>query len=482
MYQVIQSNRQLSQDAENFIEIMNSLDHHPINAARALFAGDQEIVVSRAPGRLDVMGGIADYSGSLVLQLPIREATFAAVQLRPDRLLKVVSLSGEDPNRTNFFNMSLNDFTADKKCIDYQFAQQYFQKDRSTHWAAYVAGEFLVLMREKGISFQQGANILIHSQVPEGKGVSSSAALEVASLNAIIKTFKISLQPRETALLCQKVENSVVGAPCGIMDQMTAVFGKTNQFLSLLCQPAEIRAFIEIPEEISFWGMDSGIKHSISGVNYTRVRIGTFMGQRIIATKMAKYFPPGHYLRDSTYLADITPSIYEQYFSEYIPVRMKGQTFIKKYQQTNDKITRVDPEETYLINKPTLHPIYEHFRVGIFARLLQKPLTDSSLKELGELMYQSHASYSACGLGSAETDRLVELTRDAGVEAGIFGAKITGGGSGGTVVILGKQEAYPVIQEIACKYSSETGHKPYIFSGSSMGVEEFGHLILKNKK
>jgi galactokinase len=439
-------------------------------------------VVSRAPGRLDVMGGIADYSGSLVLQLPIREATFAAVQLRTDRLLRIVSLSGEDPNRANFLDMPLDDFEKDKKCIDYQSAKQYFQKDRSTHWAAYVAGAFLVLLKEKGIHFQQGANILIHSQVPEGKGVSSSAALEVASLKAIIRAFNISLPPRETALLCQNVENLVVGAPCGIMDQMTSVFGKANQFLALLCQPAEIRAFIEIPAEISFWGIDSAIKHSISGVNYTRVRIGTFMGQRIITEKMAKYFPPGHDLRASTYLADITPSIYEQYFAEHIPTSMKGRTFIKKYQQTNDKITQVDPDETYKISKPTMHPIYEHFRVKIFARLLQKPLTDQSLQQLGELMYQSHASYSACGLGSAETDRLVELAREAGGKAGIFGAKITGGGSGGTVVILGKQQASGSIDEIIKKYSQETGYEPYLFSGSSMGTEEFGHIILQKIK
>jgi galactokinase len=481
MYQVIQSKQPVLKDTKDFIEILNTLDHHSITAG-SLFADDQEVIVSRAPGRLDVMGGIADYSGSLVLQLPIKEATFAAVQLRPDRLLRIVSLSDEDPGRSNFFEMSLDDFNYHKKCIDYQSARQYFQKDSSTHWAAYVAGAFLVLIKEKGIDFQQGANLLIHSQVPEGKGVSSSAALEVASLYAIAKAFNIRLQPRESALLCQQVENLIVGAPCGIMDQMTAVLGKANHFLALLCQPAEIKAFIAIPEVITFWGIDSGIKHSISGMNYTRVRIGTFMGQRIIAEKMAKYFPPDHNLRASTYLADIPPSIYEQYFAEHIPARMKGSTFIKKYQNTIDTVTQVDPDDIYKVNRPTMHPVYEHFRVGIFAGLLQKPLTDDSLEQLGELMYQSHASYSACGLGSQGTDRLVELARESGVKAGILGAKITGGGSGGTVVFLGKREASGSIEGIVKKYSQETGYEPYLFSGSSMGAEEFGHLILKNIK
>jgi galactokinase len=482
MYQLVQRNRQLTEDDGNFIEILNSLDHQPITVVRSLFTGDQEIVVSRAPGRLDVMGGFADYSGSLVLQLPIREATYTAGQLRSDRRLKIVSLSTEDPARSNLFEMSLDNFMDQGKPIPYDQAHKYFQKDCSTHWAAYIAGVFLVLMREKGIVFQHGADILIHSRVPEGKGVSSSAALEVASLYAVVRLCHIQLPPREAALLCQKVENLVVGAPCGIMDQMTAVLGKANQFLALLCQPAEVKAFIEIPDEITFWGIDSGIKHSISGMNYTRVRIGTFMGQKIISKKIATNFPPDHYLYKSKYLADLTPSIYEQYFAEQIPTRMKGNTFIKKYQQTNDHITRIDPEETYKINKPTMHPVYENYRVGVFAGLLQKPLTDGSLEQLGELMYQSHASYSSCGLGSAGTDRLVELARAAGLKAGISGAKITGGGSGGTVVILGKKEASGLIDTIAETYFRETGYKPYIFSGSSMGAEEFGYLTLKNFK
>jgi L-arabinokinase len=96
----------------------------------------------------------------------------------------------------------------------------------------------------------------------------------------------------------------------------------------------------------------------------------------------------------------------------------------------------------------------------------------------GELMYQSHASYSACGLGSAATDRIVELARAAGPEQGIYGAKITGGGSGGTVAVLSRRDAGPVVARVAEKYASETGYRPYIFSGSSPGSAGFGHLKL----
>jgi galactokinase len=96
-------------------------------------------------------------------------------------------------------------------------------------------------MRERNVDFASGANILIASRVPPGKGVSSSAALEVAVMQAVTKAFDIDIEARDKALLCQKVENLVAGAPCGVMDQMTAVFGEANRLLLLLCQPAEIK-------------------------------------------------------------------------------------------------------------------------------------------------------------------------------------------------------------------------------------------------
>jgi galactokinase len=95
------------------------------------------------------------------------------------------------------------------------------------------------------------------------------------------------------------------------------------------------------------------------------------------------------------------------------------------------------------------------------------------------LMYQSHASYSRCGLGSAETDRLVALVRSAGHRAGLYGAKITGGGSGGTVAVLGRGGADAVVATIAEQFAEETGHMPQVFSGSSPGAAAVGALRLR---
>jgi L-arabinokinase len=219
MYQVVQGVNNQS-DTAAFIETLNKLAEHPLPEARRLFDKEAELVVTRAPGRLDVMGGIADYSGSLVLELPIQESTLVALQRDSIRQISIVSLS-EDHTEESAFEMSLADLEDVGQPIDYETARTYFRRDPARHWAAYVAGAFLVLMRERDIRFQEGARILIESRVPSGKGVSSSAAFEVAVMQAISSAFALEIEARELALLCQKVENLVVGAPCGIMDQMT---------------------------------------------------------------------------------------------------------------------------------------------------------------------------------------------------------------------------------------------------------------------
>ena len=97
-------------------------------------------------------------------------------------------------------------------------------------------------------------------------------------------------------------------------------------------------------------------------------------------------------------------------------------------------------------------------------------------------MYASHQSYTALGLNSEGTDLLVDLVRKEGPAGGLFGAKITGGGSGGTVAVLGNQNSHAAIDRIAKAYVNETGHQPYIFNGSSSGSLAFGHLKLDGLK
>ena len=446
----------------NIIEQPEQLTHHPLTEVRTLFEPGQAIFMARAPGRLDVMGGIADYSGSLVLQLPIAEATVAAVQPSNDDLVTIISLGADRPQGMTHFTLPLVDL-AD---MNYQMAVDTFRRDLANHWAAYAAGVFLVLMREKGVHFASGARILIHSEVPEGKGVSSSAALEVAVMTAVAAAFAIDLSPYEIAILCQIIENRVAGAPCGIMDQMTAACGRENQLLALLCQPAEIQEYVSLPEELAVWGLDSGIRHAVSGADYGSVRVGAFMGYKILQQWA------GH--NWGGYLANLTPSLFVQHYEQRLPVTIKGSDFLQQYGETDDTVTAVDPHHTYAVRQPTAHPIYEHFRVRTFARLLAGDAL-ANAAQLGELMYQSHASYSACRLGSTGTDLLVDLARQ---QPAIFGAKITGGGSGGTVAVLAKRDSETAVHTIAQQYATRTGHTPTIFRHSSPGAAVFGPIKL----
>jgi len=456
-------------DVATFVDRLNQLESHAAEAVRTLFQPEGELIVTRAPGRLDLMGGIADYSGSLVLQMPIAEATLVALQRVAEPTIQIVSLNVEPDGQPSTFTMPLADLIDDDRPIGYGLARGYFQRDPHHAWVAYAAGAFLVLLHEKGATFTGGARILIESAVPAGKGVSSSAAIEVAVMTAVAAAYQIDLAPRELALLCQKVENLVVGAPCGIMDQMSVACGEANQLLALLCQPAEIQGSLSIPPDLAIWGIDSGIRHAVSGADYGSVRVGAFMGYRMLQDLAGMDW--------DGYLANLAPSYFEQEFAAELPLTLQGADFLERYGQTTDSVTTVDPERIYPILKPTAHPIYEHFRVRTFARLLQgDALTNAA--QLGELMYQSHASYSACGLGSDGTDALVRLARKAGIEEGIYGAKITGGGSGGTVAILASADADAVVQAIADEYRAKSEQKPVIFRGSSMGAVEFGALRL----
>jgi L-arabinokinase len=394
------------------------------------------------------MGGIADYSGSLVLELPLREST--RVEVEREDTGRLTLASGDLPR----FSMPLDDLDR-----SYESARAYFAKDPSRGWAAYVAGIFVVLKREKEAVFTDGARIQIDSDVPMGKGVASSAALEVATMMAVADAYHRKLEPREVALLCQKVENAIVGAPCGVMDQMTAVFGEQDRLLALLCQPAEIEGNLSIPEELAFFGIDSGIAHQLSAAEYGAVRVGAFMGYRMLQEWAGTDW--------SGYLANLTPSELEGKYLSRLPETMRGEDFLERFGATGDSATSVEPDRTYPVKWPAAHPVYENFRVRRFAGLLGR-IENAPL--LGELMYQSHASYSACGLGSGGTDRLVELARALGPSRGIFGAKTTGGGSGGTVALLARRDAEASVREIAGRYGEERGFEPYVFIGSSKGA------------
>jgi L-arabinokinase len=452
------------------------------HARSRFFDREAPVVVARAPGRLDLMGGIADYSGSLVLQLPLAAATLVAAQRIPEREIILRSLAAQELGADPEITIALDRIAPNGVPIDDDAAHSMLAAEPRRRWAAYVAGAFVVLARERGLPIDRGLRLLIDSTVPAGKGVASSAALEVAAMQALRALYDIPLDGRELALLCQRVENVVVGAPCGVMDQMTAACGEADRLLALLCQPADVVGQVPLPEGLEVWGIDSGIRHEVGGADYTDVRIGAFMGYRMIADLAGL---PAH--RDANglvhvddhrwngYLANVTPAEWESRYRDAIPLAMTGTEFLERFGGITDRVTRVDPSRSYSVRQPSAHPIYEHERVGSFRALLEAGATNEDQRlELGELMYRSHVSYGACGLGSSGTDRLVELVREAG--AGIYGAKITGGGSGGVVAVLARAGSQRVVDGIARRYMDETGRTAMVLGGSSAGAITSGIL------
>ncbi len=449
-----------------------------LNAHADFFDLHQPVTAARAPGRLDVMGGIADYSGALVLELPLACATWVTAQWAETPTVTVFSASANEIHAEARVTHSLADVLAK----DYPATRATLTADPARSWAAYALGGLTVLHHERSVPFKRGVRLFITSDVPPGKGVSSSAALEVAAMRAVCGLAGVQLEGRELAVLCQTVENRVVGAPCGIMDQMTSACGVQDSLLALLCQPAELQAPVRLPDELEVWGIDSGIRHAISGADYGSVRAGAFMGYRILAELAGlKVRPDGEGRvavddpRWGGYLANIAPSLWETAYRERMPVTLTGQDFLARYGGFTDAATRIDPARKYAVRQPTAHPIYEHQRVRLFRALLQsQPFTDEHGALLGELMFQSHWSYSACGLGSEGTDQLVEMVRAAGPESGLCGAKITGGGSGGTVAVLARRGSVLAVRRLAAEYARQPGREAQVLAGSSPGAMQWG--------
>ncbi len=446
-----------------------------------LFDRRSPLLLSRAPGRLDVMGGFADYSGSLTLEMPIREAAFVAVQETDEPLVRVRS-AGFGPAAGPLREAAFPSSEIREHSQSYARARAYFQRRPEQAWTGYVAGALAALRVELEREIGLGLNILVASNVPEGKGVSSSAAIEVASFCALSSLYGVHVEPIQTAVMCQRIENLVVGAPCGLMDQMTSSCGLEGQLLPLLCQPAELQTRFAIPPELGLWGIDSGLRHQVSGADYGEVRVAAFMGYAMIARALGFVIEAGPEqgrirIKDDVYrgyLANVSPASFEKEHRANLPERLSGAEFLGEFAGISDPITRVAPEAVYRVRAATAHPIYEHRRAGEFRDLMQHHSAKDKGPRLGELMYEAHDSYSACGLGSTGTDRIVELVRKIGVAGGLFGAKITGGGSGGTVAVLGRAEAEPAIRAVIRDYAGETGHAPHLFWGSSPGAAQFG--------
>lgn len=459
--------------------------------AEKFFRTGKTIFISRAPGRLDLMGGNDDYTGGLVFETTIREATRVAAQARDDTRVCLFNPQMREQNWNELVEFSLDDLTRGAAMRPLEEVRAFINADPRQQWIAYVLGALYLLKKEYPAQITRGVSLFLESEVPLGKGVSSSAALEVTAMKAIAATYDLLVEGVQLALWTQWVENAIAQSASGVMDQITVVLGDQDHFVPLICQPCQPEPLVRLPAPMRIWGVDSGVRHSVAGIEYEAARAATFMGYALICdweNLPVKYDDTGALPRYTDprwngYLANLDLATYRARYENRLPEQMRGVDFSAQYPVHLDPFTPVRPEIVYPVRACTRYAVEENYRVNLFVELLtnkHEPLMPRTLTLLGELMYEAHQGYTECGLGSEATDLLVNLARAEGATHELYGAKITGGGAGGTVAILGTHstESECAFQRVITRFREKTGRVPFIFEGSSTGADRFGIVEL----
>lgn len=449
-----------------------------------LFAPGRPIVVARAPGRMDVMGGNVDYTGGLVFQATIREATWAAVQPRADGRIVI-----ENPQLAALGWQPRVEYGI-AGAADEAGLRASANAAPGVRWTAYAAGVFHYLVKRWPRETAGGASVYLESDVPLNKGVSSSAAVEVATMYAAAGAFGLPLDGMELAEACQWVENVIAESACGIMDQAAVLMGGEGCLMPMLCQPAVLHPLVKLPEVLTCWGIDSGVSHAVSGVEYEAARAASFMGYKLICDRagvavslddsggIPRYTDP----RWNGYLSDVPASVFRRMYEDALPGRMTAAEYLAAAKTHVDPFTRLRDDVSYRVRACTRYSIEENLRIRTFvelARGAEAAGSEDAFELMGELMYQSNYAYTECGLGCDAIDQLLEFVREEGPANGLYGAKVSGGGAGGTVVVLGRKDAEPVFRRVVDRYRASRGSDPYVFRGSSPGARRYGRTVLE---
>jgi len=448
------------------------------------FSVQRPVYISRAPGRLDLMGGNVDYTGGLVFQATIREATWAAAQRRNDGSIVFWNPQMREQGWSDRVEFELQDLS------DEAAVRRIVNRSPEIRWTAYVLGVFYLLRSRYPERVTAGASIYLESDVPLNKGVSSSAAVEVAVMKSASAAYGIDLAGIELAQACQWVENVIAESACGIMDQAASVLGDKEYCLPLLCQPCTPMPLVQLPEGVQVWAIDSGVKHAVTGIEYEAARVAAFVGYRMICEweglplildeggRIAQFRDP----QWNGYLSKIVPSVFRSKYEYRLPEILAGSDILALGKIHPDPFTTVRPGVNYRVRACTRYAVEENQRIALFVELVRGARdggAGEAFRMMGDLMFQSHWSYTECGLGCEATDLLVELVREESDERRLFGAKITGGGAGGTVAVLGARGAEEAFRRVVAKYAQARSCEPYVFEGSSIGADRFGLRVLQ---
>lgn len=348
-----------------------------------------------APGRVNLIGEHTDYAEGFVMPAAIEFATLAGISPRSDG--KVVIYS-------------------ENYGTEHSFDAAALPRAATRHWTDYPLGVLAILAAE-GHTIP-GLSLSLWGDVPLGSGLSSSAAVEVATALAVMSLLAVEYPRPVLARLCQRAENEFVGASSGIMDQFISANGAEDHALLLDCRDLSFK-LAPIPHGVALVIANTMVKHSVAGGEYTTRRAEVEAACAVIA----RHRPEVRFLRDAT-VNDLA-----QWGSAMSPNALKR----------------------------ARHVITENLRTVAAADALLR----NNMQELGRLMAEAHHSYSQDFEGSCvEADAMVALAQDL---PGLIGARLTGGGFGGCTINLVELEHAPEFAEaLGARYSSEIGIVPQI--------------------
>ncbi len=365
--------------------------------------------IFRAPGRVNLIGEHTDYNDGFVMPGAIGFCTRVAAAGREDR--KLVIASEQFAGR-------------------FEFDVDHLPERGAGTWCDYVLG-VAVMLQQSGHRLQ-GASLLVNGEIPIGAGLSSSAAIEVASALALMALNSIAMPMPEVAKLCQRCENIFIGARVGIMDQFVSCLGKAGHALLLDCRSLEYEP-IPIPENVRMVVCNTMVKHQHAGGEYNRRREECEEGVRLLA----KCFPEIRALRDVS----------------------------------DEQLMRHQGELPEMIFMRCRHVVQENARVLEGARRLHQ----GDVSGFGRLMRESHRSLrDLYQVSCRELDVMVEAAEGL---PGFYGGRMTGGGFGGcTLNLVEAPKADEFARLISERYQAETGIRPEIYicsAGDGAGAEGF---------
>lgn len=352
--------------------------------------------IFRAPGRVNLIGEHTDYNDGFVMPAAVGFSTYVAIAARPDR--KIVIRSEEFPGNFEF----------DVDCLP---------EKRTGAWCDYVVGVASVL-QQKGHRLH-GANVLVHGEVPLAAGLSSSAALEVASALALMSLDQTQLPLPEVAKLCQQAENNFVGARVGIMDQFVSCMGKVGHALLLDCRSLEFQ-LVPIPAGIRLVVCNTMVKHDLATGAYNTRREECEEGVRYFT----KWDPAIRSLRD------VSVELLDQHLLNLpVTIAKRCSHVVRENQRTLDTSLALAQED---------------------------------LARVGRSMRESHDSLrDLYEVSCRELDTMVEAAEGL---PGFLGGRMTGGGFGGCTVNLVREEsAEDFAKQIAGRYRQATGIDPQVY-------------------